>query len=117
MTFIRLGQPAFTNVVRSGEAIVPQGKDAGTPPVFVGGPVPDINLSVDVLMTPVDLSVYFTGAVLYSLSQDIVKSLLFNQKTGELTGTPIETGTWKMQVRGHNVDGVATSNVFNVVVS
>ena len=60
MTFIRLGQPAFTNVVRSGEAIVPQPKDAGT---------------------------------------------------------PIVVGTGKYWARGHNVDGLAVSNVFNIAVS
>ena len=118
--FVRLGQPAFTNVVRPGEAIVPPIRavdDVPVPPEFVGGPVTDINLTVDVLMTPVDLSVYFTGAVLYSLTEDVVKNLTFNVKTGVLSGTPIFVGTGKYRVRGHNVDGLAVSNIFNIAVS
>jgi len=83
----------------------------------VGGPVPDINLTVDTAMAPVDLSVYFTGAVLYSLNDDVVKNLSFNVKTGVLSGTPIVVGTGKYRARGHNVDGLAVSNLFNIVVA
>jgi len=86
-----------------------------TPPVFVGN-IPGLDLDIDVAMTPVDYSTYFTGAVTYALVGSVA-GLALDVNTGILSGTPTVAATTPLVVSATNPDGVASSNTFNCVVN
>lgn len=87
-------------------------------PAF-SGTVPAIELVVDVAMTPVDLSSYFTGAAItYSFLNGIPTGLSLNSSTGVLSGTPtVEAVDGTNGVRATNVTDTADSNNFSITVA
>ena len=85
------------------------------PPVFTG-PIPALPLVISVLMTPVDYSTYFTGAVSYALAP-LPAGLAFDTVTGILSGTPTAAAVTAATVSATNPDGSAPSNAFDITVA
>lgn len=94
-------------------------EDAGTPspPVFAGT-IPDQELIVDALMTPLDASTYFTGATSYSVTGSLPTGVTLDTGTGVLSGTPTVVGTFSgITITGTNGDGSDVSNSFVIYVA
>lgn len=88
-----------------------------SPPVFAGT-IPDQELTVDVLMTPLDASAYFTGASSYSIAGTLPTGLSLDTGTGILSGTPTDVGTFaSITITGTNGDGSDVSNSFTIFVA
>jgi len=87
-------------------------------PVFAGI-IPDLDLIIDVLMTPVDYSGYFTnGGVPTSYAMTTVPTgCAFDTVTCILSGTPTALSGTNPFVSATNANGTADSNVFNIAVA
>jgi len=86
-------------------------------PVF-DGTVADINLTQDVEMTPVDLSLNFTtgGAVSAYSVTSLPIGLNLNKDTGVISGTPTNISSFNPIVTGTNGYGSDDTNVFGIDV-
>tara|TARA_R110000851_G_scaffold265570_8_gene418101 strand:- start:2046 stop:2399 length:354 start_codon:yes stop_codon:yes gene_type:complete len=96
------------------------GPGIAPPPVLVL-PVYDdsygtLNLSIDQLMTPVDLSAAWTGAASYDMDITPV-GCAFDGGTGILTGTPTVAGITEHTIAGINADGFNVAAPFSIVVA
>lgn len=93
------------------------GEGGANPPVFDGS-IPDQELTVDVAMSDLDASAYFTGATSYGLSGALPTGLSFATDTGILSGTPTQVGTFPgITITGTNDDGSDASNEFTIFVA
>jgi hypothetical protein len=88
------------------------------PPVF-SGTVPAQSFVEDSPISPLDLSVYFTGETACAVQTGTLPTgLSINSSTCTISGTPTTpAGATAIVVRGSNTDGTADSNSFNITIT
>lgn len=114
MKAIFWGQPNQTNIVKPGEFIVPQKPRLLSPELI--SDIPNLELIINVEMTPYDTSTHFIRGDTYSITS-INPGLAFDENTGIISGTPTNLGASNPFVNAHNKYGSAQSNLISITVT